>query len=245
VPHVLVVERQGSPTAFPVPAQATAGGSAADAVVVPGLAPAALRLEPCPAGVVLTPTVPGLRVGGHAIPPGARRLLRPGERAAIGGVVLSVRGRSLDGTRAAACAIVAGETPPGPSLVVLSGAAAGARVALRGTVVLGRGRRAGLRLPDVQVSRRHARVHLRGGRALVEDLGSKNGVRVNGVRVERRPVPLDPGDELLLGETVVALEDPTLAPAPPGPPRQGRLPPLAAAAVLLALSAVALLAAAS
>jgi pSer/pThr/pTyr-binding forkhead associated (FHA) protein len=124
------------------------------------------------------------------------------------------------------------------------------RVPLRAAVVLGRGRGVGLRLPDDQVSRRHARVRRRGGRVLVEDLGSKNGLRVNGVRVEQRPVTLAPGDELALGETAVGLEDPTFAPAaPPAVPRPprpaARLRPLAAAALLFAHSAAALLLAAT
>jgi hypothetical protein len=240
--HVLVVEAEGVRTVIPVASAATAGGSLADGVRLSGLAPAALRLEPCPAGVVLTPAVAGLRVAGHPVAPGTRRLLRAGERAEVGGLALRLDGAGLDGTRAAAGALLAGAVHAGPSLVVLTGPAAGARAPLRGTVVLGRGRRARLRLPDPQVSRRHARVRLRGGRAVVEDLGSKNGLRVNGVRVERRPVALAPGDVLALGGTAVALEDPAFAPAPPpavAPTR--RLRPLAAAAVLLALSAAALL----
>ncbi len=35
------------------------------------------------------------------------------------------------------------------------------------------------------VSRRHARIHNDGSRWIVEDLGSKNGVRVDGSRVEQ------------------------------------------------------------
>ncbi|MFO0580649.1 MAG: FHA domain-containing protein [Anaeromyxobacter sp.] len=236
---------------------ATAGGSAADAIHLAGLPPAALRLEPCPAGVVVTATIPGVRVAGHAVPPGGRRLLRPGERAEAAGTELAladggapVHGEA-GGTRAAAGALIAGAAPHGPALVVLTGPLAGARTPLRGAVVVGRGRGAGLRLPDPELSRRHARVAPGERGATVLDLGSKNGVRVNGVRIERRPVPLAPGDELLLGGTAVALEGgdppgPPPGPASHGPPAHGRDRGhgLAAAAVLLALGAAALAAAA-
>lgn len=64
-----------------------------------------------------------------------------------------------------------------------------------GTVVVGRGVEAGIRLPVASVSRRHAAFTLAGDRLTVEDLGSRNGTRVNG-----RPVstaePLRPGDRL-------------------------------------------------
>jgi len=212
--HRLAFEARGEARAeLDLVAPATAGGSLADLVRVSGLAPAALRLEPCRPGVVVTATVPGVRVAGHAVPPGARRLLRPGERVEVGGAVLELLAAPPEGTRAAAGALLAGAAPPGPGLLVLSGPLAGARAPLRGPVVVGRGRSAGLRLPDAEISRRHARVRLRGGQAIVEDLGSKNGVRVNGVRTERRAVVLAPGDELTIGETALAFEEGGVAPA--------------------------------
>jgi len=244
--HVLILEGQGEPARFALDAPAKAGGSKADGIHVPGLAPSALRLEPCPAGVVVVPSVPGAHVAGHPVSPGARRLARPGERIEVGGAVLALTGAPAESTRAAAGALLLGADHAGPSLVVLSGPEAGKRHLLQGEVVLGRGRAAGLRLPDVQTSRRHARVRLRGERAEILDLGSKNGVRVNGVRVERRPVPLSPGDEIALGETILAFEHPS-APGsrPEARPRRHRLPPAVAAAALLALSAAALLLAGS
>jgi hypothetical protein len=246
--HALVIEERGSRTTFPLAGPATAGGSAVDPVRLPGLPPTALRLEPCAAGVVLTPTVTGLRVGRHPVLPGRRRLLRPGERARLGAVAIGIDGSSPQGTRAAAGALLVGPAQAGLSLLVLSGPAAGARVLLHTAVVLGRGRGAGLRLPDAQVSRRHARVSSRAGRAVVEDLGSKNGIRVNGVRVDRRPVELGWGDELALGETALALAACSLVEETPA--RSGSLGPagrsrsLTAAALLFAVTAAALLLAA-
>ncbi len=54
-------------------------------------------------------------------------------------------------------------------------------------------------LGDPTVSRRHARLTLRDGRWVLQDLGSTNGSRLNGRPVGR--CQLRPGDELCLGET--------------------------------------------
>jgi pSer/pThr/pTyr-binding forkhead associated (FHA) protein len=58
------------------------------------------------------------------------------------------------------------------------------------------------------VSRRHARLIARGGRHLLEEVGSAGGTRVNGkwIRVGDPPVLLYPGDQLWLGGCVVAYE---------------------------------------
>ena len=42
--------------------------------------------------------------------------------------------------------------------------------------------------------------------ATVEDLGAKNRVKVNGVRIERRPLLLRPGDLITVGETDLAVQ---------------------------------------
>jgi DNA-binding winged helix-turn-helix (wHTH) protein len=52
------------------------------------------------------------------------------------------------------------------------------------------------------VSRRHARILIRGDRVAVEDLGSKNGTYVSGEPVSA-PVSLRDGDELRIGSVVV------------------------------------------
>ena len=57
----------------------------------------------------------------------------------------------------------------------------------RGPVLIGRSRRCDFVVTDASVSRRHA----------LYDLGSTNGTRINGWRVER--AVLRPGDELELG----------------------------------------------
>ncbi len=49
------------------------------------------------------------------------------------------------------------------------------------------------------VSRRHARIVVTGGSAVLEDLGSKNGTHLKGVRLTA-PVALGDGDEIWLGQ---------------------------------------------
>ena len=55
---------------------------------------------------------------------------------------------------------------------------------------------------DVEVSRRHARMELRGPTYAIQDLGSTNGTFVNGQRVSGLQ-PLNPGDSVSFGEGIV------------------------------------------
>jgi pSer/pThr/pTyr-binding forkhead associated (FHA) protein len=55
-----------------------------------------------------------------------------------------------------------------------------------------------MRLDSPKVSRRHARITIRGDRAMLEDLGSKNGSFVRNVRIDA-PTPLLDGDEVRFG----------------------------------------------
>jgi len=70
-----------------------------------------------------------------------------------------------------------------------------------GSTVIGRGDQANLRLPDVGISRRHARIDFDGGQVVLTDLGSTNGTSVNGQRVSA--VALNPGDMVQLGTTTL------------------------------------------
>jgi S-DNA-T family DNA segregation ATPase FtsK/SpoIIIE len=150
------------------------------------------------------------------------------------------------GTRAAAAAMLrvaaeGGAVVAGPHLVVVAGSSAGERIALRHVQTLGRGAGADVRVADPCASRVHARVRLDGAVATVEDLRSKNGVRVNGARVRRGRRRLAPGDEIALGATVLAFEDASPAAAPPAVP--AARPPRTALAFALRWVAAALLAA--
>jgi hypothetical protein len=70
-----------------------------------------------------------------------------------------------------------------------------------GSTVIGRGDQANLRLPDVGISRRHARLDFDGGQVVLTDLGSTNGTQVNGQKVAA--VALNPGDMIQIGTTTL------------------------------------------
>jgi DNA-binding NtrC family response regulator len=61
----------------------------------------------------------------------------------------------------------------------------------RPTIIIGRGEGCDVVLEDPSVSRRHLRLTIEAGRVAVEDLGSSNGMRVDGRRVESARLELD------------------------------------------------------
>jgi DNA-binding winged helix-turn-helix (wHTH) protein len=71
-----------------------------------------------------------------------------------------------------------------------------------GENILGRGDDAVAWIDSPLSSRRHARILVADGRATLEDLGSKNGTRLNGERVES-PTVLADRDELKVGDVVL------------------------------------------
>ena len=77
-----------------------------------------------------------------------------------------------------------------------------------GVLTIGRGSENDLVLGDPRVSRRHARIQVRGGRLVLSDLDSRNGTRVNGTPIDE--VAIGFGDEILLGDTRLFVD------APPG-----------------------------
>ncbi len=95
-----------------------------------------------------------------------------------------------------------GRQPQAGTLQVLAGPSAGARFALSGTTTIGRLPECDVTLDDPSVSRRHARVLRKGDRWMVSDLGSTNGVRVNGDQVSE--AELRDGDHLDLGGVKLA-----------------------------------------
>jgi hypothetical protein len=68
-------------------------------------------------------------------------------------------------------------------------------------VVLGRSRECDIQLADSNVSRRHAELRQEGASYWIVDLGSTNGIEINGKRVKR--AKLRDGDEFTLGSTGV------------------------------------------
>ena len=71
-----------------------------------------------------------------------------------------------------------------------------------GENVLGRTDDAVAWIDSPRVSRRHARIVVSGGKAMIEDLGSKNGTSVSGRRIDR-PTPLEGGDQIELGPVLM------------------------------------------
>jgi hypothetical protein len=69
------------------------------------------------------------------------------------------------------------------------------------TVVLGRSREADVRVADVNVSRRHAELRQEGAGYWIVDLGSTNGLEVNGKRTDRSRVR--DGDRITMGSTEI------------------------------------------
>jgi hypothetical protein len=85
----------------------------------------------------------------------------------------------------------------------------GGRCELLGSAgaTLGRSREADIVLDDANVSRRHAEVRPSGGSWIVRDLGSTNGVKVNGRRLDpTRPQSLKRGDVIELGTARATFE---------------------------------------
>ncbi|MEI6663267.1 MAG: DUF3662 and FHA domain-containing protein [Actinomycetes bacterium] len=92
----------------------------------------------------------------------------------------------------------------GPASAAL--VAAGQRIELTGSgIVLGRSRSCDVVLEDTNASRRHAAVRPAAGGWAVEDLGSTNGVSVNGTRISGQCL-LSPGDVVSLGRTELSYE---------------------------------------
>jgi hypothetical protein len=88
------------------------------------------------------------------------------------------------------------EGAPAQTRALLVGA--GKRTVLSGSrVLIGRSRECDIQLDDPNTSRRHAEVRRQGDAWVIADLGSTNGIKVNGARVAE--AELQPGDEVTLG----------------------------------------------
>ena len=104
--------------------------------------------------------------------------------------------------RAAPVPPPAPEPEPVPPPVTFSLAFGGKPHALaKPNVVLGRSKEADIRVPDENVSRRHAEVRLEDDGYWIVDLGSMNGTIVNGKRVDRARLKDD--DRIILGSTEI------------------------------------------
>ena len=104
--------------------------------------------------------------------------------------------------RTSAVAPVAAPPVPEPEPEVVTLTVAGQTHSLsKARVVLGRSREADVRVADESISRRHAEIRHEDGAYWLVDLGSMNGSRVNGKRVDRER--LDDGDRITIGSTEI------------------------------------------
>jgi hypothetical protein len=72
--------------------------------------------------------------------------------------------------------------------------------------VIGRSRECDVVLSDQNVSRKHAEVRPSGGKWIVKDLGSTNGVKVNGRRITGAQ-SLKPGDKIEVGTSTIGFDE--------------------------------------
>jgi type II secretory pathway predicted ATPase ExeA len=97
-----------------------------------------------------------------------------------------------------------------PELEVLHSGRPLSRLALKpGRLVVGRGEDAGLRLESQFVSRQHCQLITTAEQTFVEDLGSTNGIIVNGRR--RRMHRLAPDDRIVIGDHTLIYHETPLA----------------------------------
>ncbi|HEX4622749.1 MAG TPA: FHA domain-containing protein, partial [Myxococcaceae bacterium] len=90
---------------------------------------------------------------------------------------------------------------------------------VREEITIGRQEGNTIRLTERNVSRRHARLLRQNGAVLVEDLGSYNGIRINGEKIQGRSQVQD-GDLIQIGDYDLAIQhegaqQPHVVPPPP------------------------------
>lgn len=91
-------------------------------------------------------------------------------------------------------------------LTIQTGPQRGTERVLDGPIIIGRHASADLSIEDPGVSRRHAKLTAKGRDWYVEDLGSANGTRVNGVTITD-PTKLEDGDVVAVGSTSAIFTD--------------------------------------
>ena len=94
----------------------------------------------------------------------------------------------------------------------------------RPVLLVGRHPECDVRIDLPKISRRHCCVALAYDRVVIRDLGSRNGLRVNGRVIEESQ--LRNGDEVAIGPLLYRLEDPEAVVAPPAKaPARKKKPP--------------------
>jgi predicted component of type VI protein secretion system len=90
----------------------------------------------------------------------------------------------------------------------------------RPVLLIGRHPECDVRIDSPKISRRHCCIALAYDRIVARDLGSRNGMRVNGRVVEE--ARLAPGDEIAIGHLIYRVEHTAAAKASPSPPAPER-----------------------
>src|SRR5260370_20176185 len=83
----------------------------------------------------------------------------------------------------------------------------------RPVLLIGRHPECDIRIDLPKISRRHCCVALAYDRVMIRDLGSRNGLRVNGLLVEE--AQLQGGDEVAIGPILYRMESEQTPPPPP------------------------------
>src|SRR4051794_19414877 len=86
----------------------------------------------------------------------------------------------------------------------------------RPVLLIGRHPECDVRIDLPKISRRHCCVALAYDRVMIRDLGSRNGLHVNGLRVEE--AQLHGGDEVAIGPLIYRVDSGAAPPPPPPPP---------------------------
>lgn len=104
-----------------------------------------------------------------------------------------------------------------PTLLVLNSPYQGRQFVLTGQAsTIGRSPECEIQLDLISISRRHATISEIGGKFILRDLGSRNGVKIN--ELDLPEGELRNGDVLLVGEVQLRFELPARASAPTAPP---------------------------
>ncbi|RKH72320.1 FHA domain-containing protein [Corallococcus aberystwythensis] len=208
-------EHLGTPTPFELTeGHHLLGGGPDDHVHLEGLPPGLLTLR-IGSGRLMVEAVRSFTVNAVRVLPGVSRLVVPGEVLGLpDGMCLRVLAEPSAPPRAVGTvAVLKGlltdaEAPPSraATLTCLTGLDVGRCHALAEACTdIGRGDAMALRLRDRAVSRMHARIRREGTGFVLEDLGTPNGVFLNGVRLEA-PGPLADGDVVELGRSLLRFQ---------------------------------------
>jgi pSer/pThr/pTyr-binding forkhead associated (FHA) protein len=162
----------------------------------------------------------GTRVDGERLPARTPRAIGPGAQLTLGQVTLVFDGTVASGTGAERTTTIAKRlvsdlfaSSPDltvPTLAIASGVPARAPLRLETTdrrYVAGRAETCDLRLASEEISREHLEIVRQWDGVVVKDLGSKNGVLVNGALLTG-PRRLRDGDTVQVGPALLRLSDP-------------------------------------